>query len=70
MILIKKLSLLQLIPLICAVNTVSFFDNAKRNLELSNGVNKISKLRLILIGDLKKQNELVSNRISLKNNEN
>ncbi|CAO1320798.1 unnamed protein product [Diamesa tonsa] len=58
MILITKLSLLQLIPLICAVNTVSFFDNAKRNLELSNGVNKISKLRLILIGDLKKQNEL------------
>lgn len=63
MILITKLLLLHLIPLICAVNTVSFIDNARRNLEVSSGVNKISKLRLILIGDLKKQNEIVSKRI-------
>lgn len=58
--LIKNILLLHLIPLICAVNTVNFVDNARRNLEMSNGVNKISKLRLILIGDLKKQSEIVS----------
>ena len=63
MIFITKLLLLHLIPLICAVNTVSFVDNTRRNLEVSSGVNKISKLRLILIGDLKKQNEIVSKRI-------
>lgn len=62
MISIRKLLLLHLIPLICAVNSVNFVDNARRNLEVSSGVNKISKLRLILIGDLKKQNEIVSKR--------